>query len=128
MPVHAFVDENPARRQQVIRVIRTFRLLVHLYQADRPADRHLCLQAIVRDIAPIAERLVIERDESTLSQDRRALHEARDRFGCFDTLRWDLLVPKTDPLLWIPDAVVWSWVRGGQWRHAVSSFCELREL
>ena len=44
------------------------------------------------------------------------------------TLRWDLLVAKADPLLWVPDAVAWSWMRGGEWRRAVAPFCQLREL
>ena len=62
--------------------------------------------AIVRDTAGEAERLVIERDESTLGRDRTTLHEACQRFGHYG-LRWDLLEPKLDPLLWIPDAVAW---------------------
>ncbi|TCM49182.1 hypothetical protein EV648_103451 [Kribbella sp. VKM Ac-2568] len=125
-----FNNETHARRQRIIEVIKGFHLMVDLYRADTDtlAARHLCLQGIVRDIAPTAERLVIERDESILAQDRRLLHEARDRFGCFDTLRWDLLVPKADPLLWVPDAVVWSWVRGGRWRQAVAPFCQLRQV
>jgi hypothetical protein len=75
-----------------------------------------------------AERLVIERDESTLESDRRTVNAATHRFGCHGTLRYDLLAPKADPLLWVPDAVVWSWIRGGDWRRSVAPFCQLREL
>lgn len=125
-----FNHETPSRRKQIIDVIRDFHLAVDIYQRDRstPADRTLCLQAIVRETATTAERLVIERDESSLSQDRRTLHEARERFGCFDTLRFDLLAPKADPLLWVPDAIAWSWMRGGHWRQAVTAFCQLKEV
>jgi hypothetical protein len=125
-----FNNETPARRRQIIEVIKGFHLVVDLYHVETTAvaGRHLCLQAIVRDIAPIAERLVIERDEPVLAKDGRLLHQALIRFGCFDSLRWDLMVPKADPLLWIPDAVAWCWVRGGRWRQSVASFAQLREV
>jgi hypothetical protein len=125
-----FNHETSARRGKIIGVIRDLHLTVDLYQAvtDTVADRHLCLESIIRDIVPTAERLVVERDESVIAQDRRFLHQALIRFRCIDTLRCDLLVPKADPLLWIPDAVVWSWVRGGAWRGAVASFTQLRDL
>ncbi|QNE20271.1 hypothetical protein F1D05_23095 [Kribbella qitaiheensis] len=111
-------------------MIRGFQPVVDLYRRDQStlSDRKLCLQAIVRDTAPVAERLVVERDEASLSHDRRALHEARERSGCFDTFRFDLLAPKADPLLWVPDAIAWSWMRGGHWRQAVAAFCQLKEV
>ena len=125
-----FNNETPARRKQIIDVISSFQVVVDLYRRDRSTQtaRNLCLQAIVRDTATVAERLVIERDESSLSQDHRALHDACLRYGCFETLRWDLLVPKADPLLWVPDAVAWSWMRGGHWRQAVWASCQLQEV
>ncbi len=125
-----FNHETPARRGKIIEVIKGFHLVVDLYRADAAtlAGRHLCLRAIVRDIAPIAERLVVEQEESILTQDRLLFHQALLRFGCFDTLRCDLMVPKADPLLWIPDAVAWCWVRGGRWRQSVASFSQLREV
>jgi hypothetical protein len=67
-------------------------------------------------------------EESTYEHDRRWLREATRRFGCHKTLRWDVLVAKADPLLWVPDAVAWSWMRGGEWRRAVAPFCQAREL
>ena len=39
-----------------------------------------------------------------------------------------VLVPKEDPLLWVPDAIAWSWMRGGHWRQAVTAFCQLHEV
>jgi hypothetical protein len=124
-----FNNENPNRRKKILETIAGFHLLVDLYKSDRStaADRSRCLEAIVRDTAGVAERLVIERDESYLESDYEALHAAKHRFSCFD-LRWDLLAPKADPLLWVPDSVAWAWVRGGSWRQKVAPFCELREL
>jgi hypothetical protein len=125
-----FNHETPSRRKQIIDVIRDFHLVVDLYRREREtqSDRNLCLQAIVRDAAGVAERFVIEREESSYTPDRRALHDACRRFGCLDTLRFVLLAPKADPLLWVPDAVAWSWMRGGHWRQSVASFCQLKEV
>jgi hypothetical protein len=80
-----------------------------------------------RGNAATAHRLVVERDESTYAFDRRILTEAVREHGCRDSLRWDLLVPKADPMPWIPDALAWCWARAGRWRGAVERFCELRE-
>jgi hypothetical protein len=59
--------------------------------------------------------------------DRRTLHAAILQRRCYD-LSWALIVPKLDPLLWIPDAVAWAWARGGLWRQRVAQFCEERGL
>jgi hypothetical protein len=32
------------------------------------------------------------------------------------------LAAHTDPMLWIPDAVAWSWVKGGEWRDCVAPY------
>ncbi|MEV6287215.1 hypothetical protein [Kribbella sp. NPDC051770] len=124
-----FRHETDARRKQILHVIAEFHLLVDLYQAERDtlADRQACLQAIVRDAAGTAERLVVERDESTYQRDRRTLHAACHRYNCPD-LRWDLLAPKLDPLLWVPDAVAWAWARGGPWRRLVARHSVRRDL
>lgn len=98
------------------------------WRSGRKAVPRQCLEAIVRDSAESAVRLVVEREESTYEDDRRWLRDAAHRFGCQDTLRWDLLVPKVDPLLWVPDAVAWGWMRGGDWRPAVAPFCQVRDF
>lgn len=125
-----FNHEKPARRKQILDVIAGFHLLVDIYCADRDthADRRRCLEAIVRDCATSAERLVVELEESTSAHDRRWLRDATRRFSCHETLRWDVLPAKSDPLLWVPDAVAWSWMRGSDWRRAVAPFCQLRAL
>lgn len=125
-----FNHENPQRRKKILATVATFQLTVDLYRAERDdlAGRRACLEAIVRDNSATAERIVVEREESTFEHDRRCLRDAARRFGCHETLRWDLSVPKADPLLWVPDAVAWSWVRGGDWRRTVAPYCQPREV
>lgn len=125
-----FNHERDPQRRRILRLISEFRLTVDIYQADRDnaASRHRCLEAIVRDNAKVAERVVVERDESTYESDGKALNAATYRFGCHGQLRWDLLMPKEDALLWVPDAVAWCWRRGGQWQKLVRPFSEVRDL
>ncbi|MFI5732498.1 hypothetical protein ACIA49_20420 [Kribbella sp. NPDC051587] len=125
-----FRNESDRRRKQILGAIAEFHLLTDLYQVDRNTHeaRRQCLDSIVRDVAATAERLVVERDDSTYEHDRRCLREATHRFGCHESLRWDVLVAKADPLLWVPDAIAWCWSRGGDWRKAVAPLCELHRL
>jgi hypothetical protein len=125
-----FQKESPARQRKILAVVNELEISVALYAAPRTdADsRRRCLTAIVEDAAATTERLVIERDESTLEFDAQVLYQAVRRYSCADTLHYELLAPHLDPLLWIPDAVVWAWAKGGEWRQVVASYCSLRRL
>lgn len=62
------------------------------------ASREACLSAIVKEAAGTAERLVIERDESTLGFDGQVLYAAVRRYGRVETLHYELMAPHRDPL------------------------------
>lgn len=119
-----FTKESSARRRKILAAIAEFGLVARLYQADKNdiAARRTCLAALVHDIAASAERLVIERDESTVTVDKQALFHAARRHECSDSLQYELLAAHADPMLWIPDAVAWSWVKGGEWRDCVAPY------
>jgi hypothetical protein len=125
-----FFKESAPRQRKILAVIESFGLDVKLYAtpSDNHAGRARCLNAIVEDAAEVAERLVIERDESRLEFDKQVLYRAVRAHDCVDTLQYELLAPHLDPLLWIPDAIAWSWAKGGEWRQLVTPYCELMEL
>jgi hypothetical protein len=125
-----FTKESAARQRKILGVIADFELSVRLYQAARPdaACREACLSAIVRDASGSAERLVIERDESTLDFDRQTLYAAVRRHQCMETLQYALMAPHLDPMLWIPDAIAGAWAKGGEWRQLVAPFCTMTTL
>lgn len=125
-----FKKESDPRRRKIVATMADFDLVVRLYgrTTDDADGRRACLDAVVRDAADTAERLVIERDESTFAFDRRVLYEATRRHRCADTMTYELLAPHADPMLWIPDAVAWCWNRGGSWRDAVADFVTLQDL
>ena len=125
-----FQKESPPRQRKVLAAITELDVRVNLYAVPRAdaGGRRLCLTAIVRDAASIAELLVVERDESTLVSDRQTLYRAVRQFNCSETLQYELLAPHLDPLLWVPDAVVWAWAKGREWRELVREYCTLRSV
>ncbi|MGW6281133.1 hypothetical protein [Kribbella sp. NPDC055071] len=125
-----FQKESPARQRKILAEITELDFQVKLYAASHTGveSRQRCLTAIVEDAAPTTERLVVERDESTLQSDRQTLYRAVRAYGCADSLQYELLAPHLDPLLWVPDAVVWAWARGREWREQVRKYCELEAL
>lgn len=116
-----FQKESPARQRKILSAVGELPLSVNLYLAPKANSdgRARCLAAIVGDLSTRAERLIIERDTSTLEFDRQVLFQAVRRFGCAATLQYELLAPHLDPMLWIPDAIVWAWAKGGEWRQLI---------
>jgi hypothetical protein len=125
-----FQKESPARQRKILAAVSELDFEVTLYAAPRAdvESRHRCLAAIVRDAVPATERLVVERDESTLEFDRHVLYRAVRTYGCVDSLQYELLAPHLDPLLWVPDAVVWAWAKRGEWREQVREYCEVQPV
>lgn len=77
-----FKKESDPRRHKIIAAIADMDVTVRLYgrTTDNADGRRACLNAVVRDTSDTAERLVIERDESTLAFDRRVLFDAARRY------------------------------------------------
>lgn len=88
-----FFKESAAHQRKILAVIEGFGLDVKLYAtpSDSHTGRERCLNAIVRDATEVAERLVIERDESRLEFDKKALYHAVRTHRCVDTLGYELL-------------------------------------
>lgn len=112
MPIHVFVDETKSRG---------LHMAAARCQTDDVAVHRKALRAL---LLPGQERLHFRHETDAR---RKKILGVISRFGCFD-LRWELLVPKADPLLWIPDAIPLAWVHGGLWRRSVADFSQLREL
>jgi hypothetical protein len=111
-----FVKESTGRKSTILDTVLAAPLEVRLY--DCGAERHqlaareACLARMVEDLAASgAERLVIEREDSTLAHDERTLHAATGKLGVRGQLRYDHLRAAEEALLALPDAVAWCWAR-----------------
>lgn len=118
-----FKSEKDARRRQLLEAMCGLDVVVDVYDAtgygprDQLKAREACLTRVVADAAgQRAERIVIELDESLEVHDKRTLFHATRLHGAADRLRYDLMPARSEPLLWIPDAIAWAWPKGGPWR------------
>lgn len=129
-----FCKERDERRRQILRVLRDLPAEVVIYDATayrnvKPA-RDACLRGLVVDASKVAaERLVLDLDTSCLDSDRSLLGRELGLAGMAGRLRYDHLKAHADHLLAIPDAVAWSWAKGGEWRATVQRMVvEVRQV
>ena len=64
---------------------------------------------------PATQTLTIELDESIRKHEEQFLLEARRRMSLSDEFRYHWRRRNEEPLLWVADAVAWSYVQGGDW-------------
>jgi hypothetical protein len=81
---------------------------------DSVTARRLCLEAIAEDLSVSAvDRLVLDLAEGHVAADKRTLFEATRRLG--SKMRYEHRRSKTEPMLWVPDAVAWCYSHRGDW-------------
>ncbi|MGL5823410.1 MAG: hypothetical protein ACRCYU_00875, partial [Nocardioides sp.] len=85
---------------------------------DHRAGRQACLSRILDWVLTEgASHLVLELDESVAAADR---HLVAARFSREDDPPvYRQLRAKEEPLLWVSDAIAWSYQRGGEWRTRI---------
>lgn len=123
--IHFNSESDAVRKRVLTRVVALageHDLSVTLYVAKtgRELERRMAiLDRVVEDcVKGDVGRLVLEVDESTRRHDELRIKNARHRAGATD-LRYYLMASSTEPLLWVADAVAWSWRRDQHWRARV---------
>lgn len=78
--------------------------------------REECLSAVVADAALHGvTRIVLERDDSIEKFDRKILYREFEVNSARSTITYAHTTASAEPLLWVPDAIAWSYARGGEW-------------
>ena len=115
-----FNKEKDRYRRKLLKAFSEMEISSVIYVVrhhDFQVARTAILQKVVSEVGESrVVRLVLE---------SRANQDARDRVDILRALRtnpiqpftYDHLPPSNEPLLWIPDAVAWSWGRGDGWRR-----------
>lgn len=119
-----FCKERDDRRREILAAVRGLPAGVVLYDAsdyrDHRIAREVCLQALITDAAKMtAERVVLELDDSRRNADVRTLNREMRLAGVAGRMRYDHLRAHEDGLLSLPDAIAWSWARGGEWKAMI---------
>lgn len=77
--------------------------------------RDAAIGQLTDDVAAMgAARLVLELDDSVAQNDRRIVYEHLRKTGLY-SLRYDHMRASSECLLALPDALAWSWCKGGPW-------------
>lgn len=88
--------------------------------ADPRAARAACLHAAIADLAATdITRLILERDDSLFQADRALLYRAVRDTGQHDRPRYEHLPARTEPLLWIPNAIAWCATHDRPWQTRI---------
>jgi len=123
-----FVRESEGHKRKVLGELARLRVRTAVFQANSLDDREArswCLEQVVElAMALGADRIVIETDDSIIQTDNRTLYQAVGVRGLRDQLHYEHRRAASEPLLWIPDAVAWSYGRGGPWAPLVAPLIE----
>lgn len=117
-----FSHESDRRRREILTGIERLGVEHRVYTTKKGRNaRDVCLERLVPDLSAAGvRRLVIERDDSLVTTERRLLFQL-----CRDLERdlvYTHLRAKEDLLLCAPDAIAWCWSRGGEWRARVAGY------
>lgn len=115
-----FTKEQPERKRLILSRLTAFGAQAQVFHCATKSQilgREACLTGIVAHAAEHAHtKIVIERDESIEKADRQILFREVRRHGLGDILSYALEVPHQEPLLWVADAIAWSYTKGGEWK------------
>lgn len=119
-----FVHESAGHKRKVLAELARLEVRTTVFQAtglDDRAARAWCLEQVVEfAVAVGADRIVIETDDSIVQTDKRTLFQALVTRDLREQVRYEHRRAASEPLLWVPDAVAWSYGRGGKWGPLVA--------
>lgn len=124
-------SESDRKRRQILDAIAELSPQVSIFCAEkggRPeyARRDHCLRALVASMrANQPSLLCLDREEGSVDADRRVIIEQSRLWRTFE---YRHMSSADEPLLWIPDAIAWSWPRGGQFRNKVEDLIDVNTI
>lgn len=117
-----FTKEQPERKRLILSRLTAFGAQAQVFHCAAKSQllgREACLTGIVAHAAEHAHtKIVIERDESIEKADRQILFREVRRHGLGDILSYAHEVPHQEPLLWVADAIAWSYTKAENGRNA----------
>lgn len=123
-----FTKEQPERKRLILSRLVAFGARSQVFCCATKNEilaREACLTGIVAHAAAHSHtKIVLERDESIERADRQILFREVRRHGLGDSLTYALEAPHQEPLLWIADAIAWSFAKGGEWRRRAAPLIE----
>jgi hypothetical protein len=117
-----FVAESHPRRKEALALLTELNIKATLFVAPAGVSQSIARSACLTEFAgrlPLSKpsRVVIEQDDSMVEFDKRVMGTALRQRLFRLPVSYEHMRAVDEPLLWIPDAIVWSFVRGGEFRR-----------
>lgn len=119
-----FTKERDDRRRAILSTMCELDVEARVYVApaglSEVSARPLCLEALIQEAFEVgAKRLVLERDDSAVLRDNRLLSARISKADHEEGLSYEHMRAHEENLLWIPDAIAWSFAKGGDWTRRI---------
>ena len=123
-----FVNESARRRRGLLAAMSKLPVRARVYTSTKKeplACRHALAALLSDSRATDIIRIVIERRETSQdTQERRQIAAAVRAGNAPAALSYQHLPGYNEPLLWVADAVAWSYGAQGRWRSRISGILE----
>lgn len=128
-----FVKEGHPRRKQILSELESMGIQALVYQVkglNPIAARALCIKAVLDDLVRVkATNLIFELEESALKSDELLLRQGLLKRRLKSDVEFIHLEKSVEPVLWIADAIAWSFARGDDYkRRAIKLIAEIIEV
>lgn len=123
-----FVNERDSRRKFILSEIKRMEFRARAYSAagySQTRGRDECLNLLLDDVETFdASIITIEKDESAVNSDRLLFHRGLHSRGLARKVEYRFMSKSAEPIIWIADAIAWSYARGGDFKRRVEPLIE----
>lgn len=128
-----FVNEKDSRRKQILSALDAAGVQARIYKVvglNPIVARAVCIEALMDDLVELqATSVNLELEESARGSDVVLLRKGLERRGLRANIEYKHLGKSAEPILWIADAIAWSYARGGDFRRRALLLVEVvREI
>ena len=123
-----FVNESSPRRKAILSAFEKLQPRVRIYVcqgASHITARAICFEALLNDFVELGvTTLIIERDDALLKSDELVVREGLYKRGLKPKVEFRHVGKSDEPIVWIADAMAWSFARGDDFRRRALKLIE----
>ena len=112
-----FVNEGASRKRRILSEIAKIDLhctFLVTEQKDEKQARQACFDALIRSLKKSEGYLIIiDSDENHLVSDKQVIRSALEKRGLTSLVTYRHERSRSQPLLWLPDILAWTFTRSG---------------
>ena len=121
-----FVSESRRRKLQILKRLREidFDVKFLVVRTGSPAERReVAIKALVEGLHSEGYcQLIFDEDVTYTVSDRLIVRTELESLGVIEKVSYSHVPSRHEPLLWIPDAMAWTFAKGGHWARELGKF------